>query len=84
MGGDNIMFEKIVEIVREFYEEGEITEFTKELSLMDDLGFSSLEFFSFITAIEEEFSIRITEREIQTLVTVEDVVGVVENKLATK
>jgi len=73
------MKEEIMELFQEIYE-GEELEFTEDLSIMDDLEISSLEFFSLTTTIEERFGVKITERELQNIVTIGDVIELVERK----
>lgn len=74
------MLQKVLELCKEFYEGEEEIDFTGDLSFMDDLEFSSLEFFSMITTLEEECGCKITEREIQRIVTVNDLVDILEDK----
>ena len=74
------MREEIIELFKEFYEGEEEVDFTEETSIMDDLDFSSLEFFSLVTTIEDQYKIKITERELQTIVTIGDVISIVEKK----
>ena len=74
------MREEIISLFKEFYEGEEEVTFSEETSIMDDLEFSSLEFFSLITTLEEELDIKITERELQTIVTIGDVIAIVEGK----
>lgn len=74
------MREEIIELFKEFYEGEEEVDFTEDTSIMDDLDFSSLEFFSLVTTIEDQYKIKITERELQTIVTIGDVISIVEKK----
>ena len=76
------MREEIIELNKQFYEGEEEVEFTEETSIMDDLEFSSLEFFSLMSTLEDKFDIKITERELQTIVTIGDVIDIVESKNA--
>ena len=80
MNEETIMREEIISLFKEFYEGEEEVTFSEETSIMDDLEFSSLEFFSLITTLEEELDIKITERELQTIVTIGDVIAIVEGK----
>lgn len=50
--------------------------------LIDDLGISSMDILILITYIEEEFHIRMTERNIRRIITVGDVVDVILHKLS--
>ena len=74
------MKEKVIELFKEFYECEEEVEFAETTSIMDDLDFSSLEFFSLITTIEEQYNTKISERELQTIVTIGDVISILEKK----
>ena len=76
------MRDEIIELFKQFYEGEEEVEFTEETSIMDDLEFSSLEFFSLMSTLEDKFDIKITERELQTIVTIGDVINIVESKKA--
>ncbi len=50
--------------------------------LIDDLGISSMDILILITYIEEEFHIRMTERNMRRIITVSDVVDVILHKLS--
>ena len=50
--------------------------------LIDDLGISSMDILILITYIEEEFHIRMTERNMRRIITVGDVVDVILHKLS--
>ena len=80
MNEEMTMREEIISLFKQFYEGEEEVTFSEETSIMDDLEFSSLEFFSLITTLEEELDIKITERELQTIVTIGDVITIVEGK----
>lgn len=71
----------VYEIIRECCEELDVDRITDESRFMDDLNLSSLDFFSLITEIEMELDIHITEYEIQHLVTVGDLVRIVQEKV---
>ncbi len=49
--------------------------------LIDDLGVSSMDILTLISYLEEEFNIRITERMIRRVVTVGNLVDLVQNAL---
>ena len=49
--------------------------------LIEDLGISSMDILTLISYLEEEFSIRITERMIRRVVTVGDLVDLVQKAL---
>ena len=50
--------------------------------LIDDLGISSMDILFLMSYLEEEFHIKITERMIRKVVTVGDLVDVVQNALS--
>lgn len=49
--------------------------------LIEDLGISSMDILTLISYLEEEFDIRITERMIRRVVTVGNLVDLVQNAL---
>ena len=70
------MFERTVEILKEYVDEG--CEITRESSLVDDLGLSSLDVINIVAAFEDEFEIEVPDRVIPTLRTVGDIVDYLE------
>lgn len=48
--------------------------------LFDDLELSSLEIFTIFSLFEEKFGKKFSEKEISTIVTVNDIVDLIENK----
>lgn len=71
------MFERVKEILAK-HTKAEITE---NSTLVNDLGLSSFDMVSAVTAFEDEFDIEISDRDIRKLVTVKDVVEYIENNL---
>lgn len=71
---------QILEIIEDYCEELDISQVTPDSRIMDDLELSSLDFFSLVSEIETEYDIRITEREIQEIVTIGDLMRIVEEK----
>ena len=71
------MFEKTVEILREYMDNEEI-EITRDSALVDDLALSSLEVINIVAAFEDEFGIEVPDRVIPTLRTVGDIVDYLE------
>jgi len=57
---------------------------TIESRLRDDLNLNSLQAVNLIIEIEDEFEISIEEEELAPLMTVGDVVGIIQNKLDEK
>ncbi len=72
--------ETIIEIILDNCEDIEEDEVTLDASFMDDLQISSLNFFSMISDIEDEFNIKINEQELKRCVTVGDTIKVIEEK----
>lgn len=70
----------VLEIIQDCCEEVDPSLITEESRFLDDLELSSLDFFSLISEIESEFNIHITELEIQRLVTVGDLLHVLQEK----
>ena len=73
------MFERTVKILEEYVEED--CEITKDSSLVDDLGLSSLEVISIVSAFEDEFEIEIPDKVIPSLRTVGDIVKYLEENV---
>ena len=71
----------VLEIIQDCCEEVDPSLITEESRFLDDLELSSLDFFSLISEIESEFNIHITELEIQRLVTVGDLLHVLQEKV---
>lgn len=74
----------ILEILASYYEDGDLSYVEQDSQIMDDLGLSSMDFFSLITDVEMEFDIHISEREIQQILTVGDIARLVEEKTGGK
>ena len=70
----------VFEIIQDCCEEVDPSLITEESRFLDDLELSSLDCFSLISEIESEFNIHITELEIQRLVTVGDLLHVLQEK----
>lgn len=68
-----VVFEKIRSILAEIADLSP-EEITSERALMDDLDLSSMEIMTLIAGLEEEFDLRIPERELRNFVTVSDLV----------
>ena len=54
---------------------------TLEASFKDDLGADSLDLFELVMALEEKYEIEIPSEELESLLTVGEVVHYIENKL---
>lgn len=68
-----VVFEKIRSILAEIADLSP-EEITSERALMDDLDLSSMEIMTLIAGLEDEFDLRIPERELRNFVTVSDLV----------
>jgi len=69
------MLEKIAEILSKYTKE----EITAESTLINDLGLSSFDIVSIVTAFEDEFDIEISDRDIRKLVSVADIMDYIKN-----
>lgn len=69
------MLERITEILSKYTKE----EITAESTLVNDLGLSSFDIVSIVTAFEDEFDIEISDRDIRKLVSVTDIMDYIEN-----
>lgn len=72
------MEEKLIKLAQKRCEED--TEITMDSSIMDDLEFTSMELFSFISEVEAAFQVKISEREMQRIDTLSDVAELIEKK----
>lgn len=59
----------------------DVNDIQESNELIEDLGISSMDILTLISYLEEEFRIRITERMIRRVVTVGDLVDLVQNAL---
>jgi acyl carrier protein len=57
---------------------------TEGSRLREDLGLSSLRVVDLVVSIEDEFDIAITDEDLASLVTLRDVIEVIERKLADR
>lgn len=71
------MFEKLVEIVKE-YVDIDVSTVTPESNFMTDFGVDSFTLSEIACAIEEEFDIEIPDRKVHELKTIGDVVNYLE------
>ena len=73
------IFDRIVTIIQE--RQGEDFVVTESLSLKDDLDADSVDLMEFILTLEDEFSIEISDEEIDQLQSVGDVVKIIQRKI---
>lgn len=71
------MFEQIKEIIVN-YVDVEENAITPEAKFIEDLGFNSYDFMSFLGEIEEVFEIAVEEDEVLNLATVGDAIAYIE------
>ena len=72
------IFDRIVSIIQERQVEDFVV--TESLSLKDDLDADSVDLIEFILTLEDEFSIEISDEEIDQLQSVGDVVKIIQGK----
>ncbi|VKF05827.1 acyl carrier protein [Streptococcus pneumoniae] len=72
------IFDRIVTIIQERQREDFVV--TESLSLKDDLDADSVDLMEFILTLEDEFSIEISDEEIDQLQNVGDVVKIIQGK----
>lgn len=78
--GNIAMEETILQIINDYYEDMEPGQIKLSSRFYEDLDISSMEFFSLVTEIEQEFGIRVSDRDLQKISTVGDVVRMVAEK----
>lgn len=71
------MDEKLKEIIYSVIEDKDM-EITEDSEFIDDLGLGSMEFFNLITLIENSYHIKISDRQVQELETVGDIIEVIQ------
>lgn len=71
------MFEELKEMICN-YVEVEPDAITPESKFVDDLGFNSFDFMSFLGEAEEKFGVRVNESDLIDLATVKDAVDYLE------
>lgn len=71
------MDEKLKEIIYSVIDDKDM-ELTEDSEFIDDLGLSSMEFFNLITLIENSYKIRISDRQVQELETIGDIIEIIE------
>lgn len=71
---------EIIEMLSIYCDNMDEVSISEETSLMDDLELSSMDILSLFSEIETKYDIQITEREIQKIATVGDLMHIVEEK----
>ena len=73
---------EIIEMLLSLCDEINVDSITEETRFMEELEISSLDFFSLISEVEVAYGITIPEREIQTIITVGDLLRIIAEKEA--
>ncbi len=76
---NKIMLEKMLPIIAEQLNVEE-SEIKMESNFKDDLGADSLDLFELVMALEEEFDVEIPSEDLESIVTVKDVVEYLKGK----
>ena len=71
------MKEELMELIRNMVADDEM-ELTEDSEFVDDLGLSSMEFFNLINQVEGQFHVKFTDREIQNLETIGDMLEIID------
>lgn len=72
------MLEKIIEIAKPYCSED--LDWNEDISIMSDMELSSLDFFAFISTVEEYFNIHISERQLKRIDTLGDLMEVIQDQ----
>lgn len=72
------ILEKVIDLFSTMTDAEEITE---ESELIDDLEISSMEILTLVSGMEEEFNIKVTEKDIRRMATIGDVTDVIAELL---
>ena len=75
----NEIFEKIAAIIEDVADIPQ-DEIEVSSSFMDDLDLASLEIMSIVAKIEKEFSVKISEKELLSIETIEDMIKFISEK----
>ena len=76
------MFEKMKEMIADQLN-CEADSITMETSFKEDLGADSLDLFELVMALEEEFGVEIPSEDLESIVTVGDVITYLKNRGVT-
>lgn len=86
-GVDPTMQQSTFTVVRDLVVEHlgiDIEEVTPQSSLLDDLGADSLDAIELSMALEEEFSIELTDEDVESATTVDSLVTLIDRKVAER
>ena len=73
------MLEKLQNIIREAAEKDDLI-VTEDTILLSDLGLNSLELIQMVCDVEEMFGIEISDRVLNTLKTIKDIISYIEER----
>lgn len=73
------MFDKVTEIL-EGYTEIKKDKMRPDMLLVDDLGLNSVSYFAIVFDLEETFDIEIPDDAVNTIRTIQDLVGFIEEQ----
>ena len=76
-------FEKLKEIIAEVLSV-DPNEITEDTTFTEDLGADSLDLFQIVMGIEEAFDIEVTPEETETIATVGEALGLIQNAVQEK
>lgn len=71
------MFEELKELICN-YVEADPDKITLDSKFIDDLGFNSFDFMSFLGEVEDKYGIKVNEEELLDLSTVKDAIEYIE------
>ncbi|MBD2243707.1 acyl carrier protein [Nostoc sp. FACHB-892] len=75
------LFEKVKKIVSEQLSVDDAAKITPQSKFMDDLGADSLDTVELVMALEEEFDIEIPDEAAEQIISVQDAVDYINNKV---
>lgn len=76
-----VIYQKLLALVKEFQGEGVVL--SEDLLLRDQFT-DSVALMEFVISLEDAFNIEIPDRDLETFQTVEDLVGYIEGKTASR
>ncbi|BDI17750.1 acyl carrier protein [Nostoc cf. commune SO-36] len=76
------LFDKVKKIVAEQLSVDDVAKITPQSKFMDDLGADSLDTVELVMALEEEFDIEIPDEAAEQIISVQDAVDYINNKVA--
>ena len=75
-----MMLERMKEIIAEQLSLGTTDSITLETKFMDDLGADSLDLFELAMALEEAYNVEIPSEDLESIITVQDVMDYLKGK----